>query len=52
LLPFLKHRASQFLNLGQSAGLLGWVISPSQGLYHTGQHKHRKTHKHKHPCLE
>jgi hypothetical protein len=22
------------------------VISPSQGLYHTGQHKHRKTHKH------
>jgi hypothetical protein len=26
----------------QSAGLLGWVISPSQGRYpHTGQHKHR-----------
>jgi hypothetical protein len=22
------------------------VISPSQGLYHTGQHKYSKTHKH------
>jgi hypothetical protein len=33
----------QFLNLfTQSVGLLGWVISPSQGRYvHTGQHKHR-----------
>jgi hypothetical protein len=36
----------QFLNLGQSVGLLRGVISPSQGLYHTGQHKHWKTQKH------
>jgi FAD synthase len=38
----------QFLNLfTQTVGLLGRVISPSQGLYlYTGQHKHRKTHKH------
>jgi hypothetical protein len=38
----------------QSAGLHGWVIGPSQGLYlNTGQHTHRKTHAHthtKHPC--
>jgi hypothetical protein len=31
----------------QTVGLLGRVISPSQGRYlHTGQHKHR------HPCVE
>jgi hypothetical protein len=30
-----------------TVGLLGRVISPSQGLYlYTGEHKHRKTHKH------
>jgi uncharacterized membrane protein (DUF485 family) len=29
----------------QTVGLLGRVISPSQGLYlHTGQHNHRKMH--------
>jgi hypothetical protein len=38
----------QFLDLfTQTVGLLGRVISQSQGLYlYTGQHKHRKTHKH------
>jgi hypothetical protein len=38
----------QFLDLfTQTVGLLGRGISPSQGLYlYTGQHKHRKTHKH------
>jgi hypothetical protein len=36
----------------QSVGLLGWGISPSQGLYlHTEQHKHR-INAHRHPCLE
>jgi hypothetical protein len=35
----------------ESVGLLGRVISPSQGRYlHTGQHKHR-TNGHKHSCL-
>jgi hypothetical protein len=35
LLQFRNHFA-------QTVGLLGQVISPSQGLYlHTGQHKHR-----------
>jgi hypothetical protein len=36
----------------QTVGLLGRVISPSQGLYlNTWQHKHWKTHKYtKHPC--
>jgi hypothetical protein len=50
LLP-LEHRASvkrfvslQFLNLRQSVGLLGRVISSSQGLYlNTGQQKHIHT---------
>jgi hypothetical protein len=38
---------SQFLDHSQTVGLLGWVISSSQGLYlNTGQHKHRKTHTH------
>jgi hypothetical protein len=38
----------QFLNIfTQTVELLVRVISPSQGLYlYTGQHKHRKTHKH------
>jgi hypothetical protein len=45
---------SQFLGHLQSAGLLGRVISSSQGLYlNTRQHKHRKTHTGiKHPCPE
>jgi hypothetical protein len=50
----LEHRASvnrflslQFLNLRQSAGLLGRGISPSQGRYLT-----QTQNKHKHPCLE
>jgi hypothetical protein len=35
LLPLLEHRAEfpQFLDQGQSVGLLGRVISSSQGLY-------------------
>jgi hypothetical protein len=43
---------TQFLDLSQAVGLLGRVISSSQGLYlNTGQHKHRKTRTHiKHPC--
>jgi hypothetical protein len=46
LLPLLEHRAelSQFLDQGQSVGLLGRVISSSQGLLPV--HKHRKTHTH------
>jgi hypothetical protein len=47
----LEHTASmkcfislQFLNLRQSVGLLGWVISPLQGCYLTQtQNKHRQT---------
>jgi hypothetical protein len=44
----------QFLNLGQSVGLLGRVISLSQDLYlhRTTQIKKKRTHTHKHPCLE
>jgi hypothetical protein len=52
----LVHRASvkrlvslQFLNLGHSLGLLGRVISPSQGRYLT---QTQNKHTHKHPCLE
>jgi hypothetical protein len=43
---------AQFLDISQVVGLLGRVISSSQGLYlNTGQHKHRKTWTHiKHPC--
>jgi hypothetical protein len=43
---------AQFLGLSLAVGLLGRVISSSQGLYlNTGQHKHRKTQTHfKHPC--
>jgi hypothetical protein len=45
---------SQFLDHSQTVGLLGRVISSSQGLYlNREQHKHRKTHTHiKHPCRE
>jgi hypothetical protein len=45
---------SQFLDHSQTVGLLGRVISSSQGLYqNTGQHEHRKMHTHiKHPCPE
>jgi hypothetical protein len=44
----------QFSNhFSQPVGLLGWVISPSQGLYlHTEQHKCRINKYTKHPCLE
>jgi hypothetical protein len=41
-----------FLIYLRAVGLLGWVISSSQGLYlNTRQQKHRKTHIHtiKHP---
>jgi hypothetical protein len=38
-----------FFGCTQSVGLLGRVISPSQGLYlNTGQYKHRKTRTHSH----
>jgi hypothetical protein len=45
---------SQFLDHSQTVGLLGRVISSSQGLYlNTEQHKHRKTHTHiNHPRPE
>jgi hypothetical protein len=46
---FLEHRAEfpQFLDQGQSVGLLGRVISSSQGLYmYTNTEK--RTHIHKH----
>jgi hypothetical protein len=49
LLPLLEHRAefSQFLDQGQSVGLLGWVIGPSQGLYlYTNTEKRAHIHKH------
>jgi hypothetical protein len=45
----------QFRNhFSQMVGLLGRVISPSQGRYlHTGQHKHRiNAYPHKHPCFK
>jgi hypothetical protein len=48
LLPLLEHRAEfpQFLDQGQSVGLLGRVISSSQGLYlYTNTEK--RTHMHK-----
>jgi hypothetical protein len=46
LAPALEHRAEfpQFLDQGQSVGLLGRVISSSQGLY-----LYTNT---KHPCTE
>jgi hypothetical protein len=47
--PVSEHRAdfTQFLNLGQSVGLLGRVISSSQGLYlFTNTEKHIHIHKH------
>jgi hypothetical protein len=45
---------SQFLDHSQTVGLLGRVISSSQGHYlNRGQHKHRKTHTYiKHLCSE
>jgi hypothetical protein len=49
LSPALEHRAEfpQFLNRGQSVGLLGRVISSSQGLYlYTNTEKHIHIHKH------
>jgi hypothetical protein len=49
LAPASEHRAEfpQFLNQGQSVGLLGRVISSSQGLYlYTNTEK--RTHIHKH----
>jgi hypothetical protein len=49
LFPLLEHRAvfPQFLDQGQSVGLLGRVISSSQGLYlYTNPEK--RTHIHKH----
>jgi hypothetical protein len=51
--PYWRTRLiTQFLDLSQVVGLLGRVISSSQGLYlNTGQHKHRKTRTHiKLPC--
>jgi hypothetical protein len=48
LLPLLEHRAEcpQFFYQGQSVGLLGRVISSSQGLYlYTNTEK--RTHIHK-----
>jgi hypothetical protein len=54
--PTLEHRASvkrfvslQSLNLGHPVGLLGRVISPSQGHYLT---QTQNKHTHKHPYLE
>jgi hypothetical protein len=46
LAPALEHRAEfpQFLDQGLSVGLLGRVISSSQGLLPV--QKHRKTHTH------
>jgi hypothetical protein len=49
LLPLLEHRAEfpQFLDQGESVGLLGRVISSSQGLYlHTNTEKCTHIHKH------
>jgi hypothetical protein len=47
LLPLLEHRAEfpQFLDQGQSVGLLGRVISSSQGFYlYTNTQKRARTH--------
>jgi hypothetical protein len=47
LLPLLEHRAEfpQFLDEGQSVGLLGRVFSSSQGLYlYTNTEKRAHTH--------
>jgi hypothetical protein len=49
LAPALEHRAEfpQFLNKGQLVGLLGRVISSSQGLYvYTNTETHTHIHKH------
>jgi hypothetical protein len=48
-LLLLEHGAEfpQFLDQGQSVGLLGRVISASQGLYlYTNTEKHTYIHKH------
>jgi hypothetical protein len=43
----------QLLDLGQSAGLLGWVISSLQGLYlYTNTEKRTHNTNTKHPCPE
>jgi hypothetical protein len=47
--PVSEHRAdfTQFLNQGESVGLLRRVISSSQGLYlYTNTEKHIHIHKH------
>jgi hypothetical protein len=52
-LPYWSTRLiAPFLDLSQTVGLLGRVISSSQGLYlNTGQYKHRKTRTYiEHPC--
>jgi hypothetical protein len=48
LLPLLEHRAEfpQFLDQGQSVGLLGRVIISSQGLYLYINTEKKHTHKH------
>jgi hypothetical protein len=46
LLPLLEHRP-QFLDQGQSVGLLGRVIRSSQGLY-LYTYTEKRTHIHKH----
>jgi hypothetical protein len=53
LQPFVLPLPLQFRNLfTQTVGLIGRVISPSQGRYpHTGRHKHR-TDAYRHLCLE
>jgi hypothetical protein len=56
LLPLLEHKAGfpEFLDQGQFLGLLGRVISSSQGLYlYTNTEKHTHTYTNtKHPCPE
>jgi hypothetical protein len=43
----------QLLDLGQSVGLLGWVISSSQGLHlYTNTEKRKHNTNTKHPCPE
>jgi hypothetical protein len=52
LLYWSTELITQFLDLSQAVGLLGRVISSSQGLYlNTGKYKHRKMKTHiQHPC--
>jgi hypothetical protein len=52
LQPFGPWPLFRFLHRRQSIGLLGRVISRSQGRYlHTEQHK-KRINAHRHPCLE